>query len=64
MSLTLDPAARCPRCGQTGVLYTDADLNALSRYRPGAVICPPCGRDEALTGDRPVWAVDRHEPHA
>jgi len=59
MILTKDPESFCPRCGRTGVLYADEVLNALSRYRTGAVICSDCGRDEALQGDQAVWAIDR-----
>lgn len=56
--LAKDPDSFCPRCGAAGVLYADAPLNALSRYRRGAIICSDCGRDEALQGDQAVWAVD------
>jgi len=64
MVLTKDAASFCPRCGAEGSLYVDEALNALSRYRRGAVICVDCGRDEALRGDQAVWAIDREDDDA
>lgn len=50
-------AELCPRCGHKTMKLPDK-LNAVSRFRKGALICSPCATDEAIHGDLKTWAID------